>query len=320
MSNLNVNKVQTPFQTLKNTTPAQFVKDNAGLSAAAAGASSVIAYNVAQHSEIAASAIKKGAIPLVGAGTVLLGASMVHDAFVQGKEASKSKDAAPAIAAEVGKGALGAGLILAGAEVAARPFGGSPLKLLGKAISHPVGTAALMASPGIGAAVWGAQDIQKNGLNLGNTVALGAGASWTALQAPLASMELLGVEHKATDIAFKGAAVVGGASLGLGSVVLGKKAYESMQEGKWGATALYAGGATAAGVASLHVLGNATGISALSNLAGKAFKNPLLAGSIAVVGLTGVAYVAYSNQKKGDVKAEPEAKPETQPEAKAEGK
>lgn len=294
MSNINAT-AKTPLQTITQSTPARFVKDNAGLSAAATVATGIIAKNAADHSQIAATAIKKGAIPLVGAGVTLLGASMIHDAFAR----EQSTDSNEALALKVTKTAAGGVLVLAGSETVARStFGASPLSVLGSAISHPVGQGLLMAAPGLGAAAWGAQDMQKNGLTLANTVAVGVGSSWAAIQVPLATMELAGVSSKATDIAFKGAAVVGGASLGLGAATLGKEAYENMQAGNWGKAALYGGGAAAAGVASAHVLGNATGISALSNLAGKALKNPLLAGSIAVVGLTGVAYAAYASQDK----------------------
>ncbi len=292
MSNINAaNSSQTPFQTLNQSTPAKFVKENAGLSAAAAVATSVIAKNVADHSELAATALKKGALPLVGAGVAVLGASMIHDAFAGGNDAPEDR------LMKIGKATGGGALMLAGAEIAARPFGASPLKVLSKAVLNPATGAVLLAAPGIGAAVWGAQDIKENGLTVANAAAIGAGSTWATVQGTIGVMELAGASSKLTDLAFKGVNLVGGASLGLGAAALGKEAYTQVKEGNWDKVALYGGGAVAAGVTSAHMLGNATGVSALSNLAGKALKNPLLAGSIAVVGLTGVAYVAYSSKK-----------------------
>ncbi|MEZ0374252.1 MAG: hypothetical protein ACAI44_34500 [Candidatus Sericytochromatia bacterium] len=306
MSNLSVNKASTPFQKLASTTPGQFVKEHTGLTAAAGLGSAVIAKHVADHSDLAAKVLEKGAVPVLGAGAAVLGATMVHDAFVQGKQAfaSDSKEAKAQRSGELGKGLGGAALVLAGSEVAARPFGVSPLRALGRVVQHPLGEAAALALPGLGAAVWGAADMKQNGVTIANSAALGLGSTWTAFATGIATMDY---SPMTSEVAMKTASVAGGAGLGLGAVALGKKAYESLQDGNWSKTALYAGGATAAGVASAHVLGNASGVAALSNLAGKAFKNPLLAGSIAVVGLTGVAYVAYSHQKDAEAaKVKPE--------------
>lgn len=279
----------TPFQVINQSKPANFVKDNPGLSAGAAVGAGIIAKNVADHSQLAATAVKKGLVPVVGAGVAALGATMIHDAVAGDNDSGLEK---------LGKAAGGGALILGGAEIAARPFGASPLKALGRIASSPVAQGVLMASPGLAAAAWGAQDIKENGLTLANTLAVGAGSSWSALQVPLATMEMTGAGSKMTELAFKGSAVVGGASLGLGAAVMGREAYENMQEGNWGKAAALGGGAAVAGVGSAHLLGNATGISALSNLAGKAMKNPMLAGSIAVVGLTGVAYAAYNAKEE----------------------
>lgn len=303
MSNLSVAKTNaTPFQNLVTSTPAKFAKDNPVLTGAAILGSGVIAKSVADNSQIGATVIKKGVVPLLGGGAALLGASMLHDAVKGG-----SKDASGL--ARLGQGAGGAALVLAGSEVAGRSFGVSPLKALGKVLDNPVGTATAFALPGIGAAAWGISDMKKDGLQLGNAAATGLGVSWTAAQGVM----LANTYGSATvqKVAEHGIGIVGGASLGLGALALGKQAYTEVQNQSWTKAALFAGGATAAGVASAHILGNATGIDALSNLAGKAFSNPLLAGSIAVVGLTGVAYVAYSNQKDKE-----ETKPETKPAAK----
>lgn len=293
MSNMSVSaKSATPFEKLASSTPAKFVKDNAALAGAATLASGVILKNVADHSELASTVIKKGAIPLIGGGAALLGASMIHDA-VQGSDDKSTLT-------KVGEGAGGAALAIAGTEVAARSFGASPLRALGKALNNPVGMATVYALPGIGATAWGVSNMKKEGLNLGNAAATGLGATWATAQTLLVAnsydMQL------ASKVAEKSLGVVGGASLGLGAAALGKKAYESVQDKNWTAAALYTGGSTVAGVASAHILGNATGIEALSNIAGKAFKNPILAGSIAVVGLTGVAYVAYSHDKAAEAK------------------
>ncbi|MEZ0374896.1 MAG: hypothetical protein ACAI44_37770 [Candidatus Sericytochromatia bacterium] len=318
MSNLSVSaKVDTPFQKLASSTPAKFVKDNPVLAGSAAVGAGIIAKNVADHSDIAATVIKKGAVPLLGGSAVLLGASMVHDAFKQGAKAfgSDDKEAKSQRVAELGKGLGGAALVVAGAELVARPFGASPLRALGRAIDTPVGIATSLALPGLGAATWGVMSIKSDGLSVGNAAAVGLGTTWATAQGVLLAN---GYGSPAVqNIAEKSLGVVGGAGLGLGAVALGKKAYEEVQEKNWTSAALYAGGATAAGVASAHILGNASGVAALSNLAGKAFHNPLLAGSIAVVGLTGVAYVAYSHQKDAEAQTKPETKPDSDHQAPA---
>lgn len=298
MSNMSVSpKAETPFQTLSSSKPARFVKDNPVLAGAGALGAGVIAKNVADHSELAATVLKKGVVPLLGGGAALIGASMIHDAATSSENKSTLT--------RLGEGAGGAALALTGAEVAGRAYGVSPLKALGKVVDNPVGLGVAYALPGAGAAVWGVSNLKKEGLNLGNAAAIGMGSSWAAASTMMVANSYN--SQMAQKVAEKGLGLVGGASLGLGAVALGKKAYEEVQAKNWTAAALFAGGSTAAGVASAHILGNTTGIEALSNLAGKAFSNPLLAGSIAVVGLTGVAYVAYSNQKDAEVKPETRA-------------
>lgn len=298
MGNIQASK-STLYSRVIDSQPAHFAKDKPVLAGAGATGAAVIVAQAASHSELVATTLEKGVVPAVAVGGAILGASMVKDAIQNDLANFTSKDNNTALKF-LGKAVGGTALTLAGTEVAGRSaLGVSPLgkaaELVTRVIPAPaLGAGAISLIPAsIGLA--GASAMHKNGLSIGNAAAMGIGATGASLYLSLAVSEATNYSGKAADLAFKGTGVVGGAALGLGAVALGKDALNAAQEGNSGRAVLAAVGATTAGAAAVHVLGNATGIEALSNLGQKVFlKNPLLAGSITAVAMAGAGYYMYA--------------------------
>ncbi len=287
MSNMNVNAKATPYESLVNSKPAQFAKDNKGLTAAAGIASGVILKQAADHSQIAATAIKKGAVPLLSLGVAATGVALVHDAI--------SGDADKSVSSRLVKGTAGTVLALGGVEAAGRAYGVSPLaaasNLVAKVVPQSVLVGAAASSPGLAAVAWGANDMQKNGVTLANAAAVGLGSTQASFYGTLIGLEK--APEMVQKIAEKGTGLVVGASLGLGAYALGKEAHSSIKDGKMTQAGLYGAGAAVLGVGGAHVLAKTVGLPGVEKVAQFAIKNPLLVGSVAVLGVTAGAYALY---------------------------
>jgi hypothetical protein len=312
-----VNSSPTLYSKVAESTPAQFAKDNPGMAAAGAIGTGVIVKQVVDHSQLAATVFKKGVVPALGVSAAVLGASMVKDALQNdlpkagffAKDAPQAEKEAQAVHNRnvAIKTVGGAAMAVTGIEVAGHStLGVSPIlktaEMITKYIPGESFAFAGLAAAGAAGATWGAKNMGKEGVTLGNAAALGGGAFaatgltgvavWNAFEFSPHVETIMKVGDKVNG-------VVGGAALGLGAYALGKSTLEALDEGKTGKAALMGAGAASAVVASIHVLGNATGAPALANLGPKLFtKNPLLAGSIAAVGLTAGAYYLYSQKKE----------------------
>lgn len=292
----------TLYSQVVNSKPAQFAKDNPVLAGAGTLGSGVILKEAASRSELVATGIKKGLVPAVAAGAALVGASMVKDAIQNDWKNFGSKENNTALSF-LGKTAGGTALALTGTEVAGRSLlGVSPLGKAAEFISDKVPADVLyfgaLSAGGAAVAVKGVQSMKENGLTLGNAAMVGGGASAaTGLAGAGAFFATQFTPHVNTvmKVSDKANGLVGSAALGLASVALGKASLEAIQEGKSGKAVLTGVGAATAGAAAIHVLGNATGVEALSNLGQKVFlKNPLLAGSVTAVAMAGAGYYMYA--------------------------
>lgn len=312
-----VNSSPTLYSKALESTPAQFAKDNPGMAAAGAVGTGVIVKQVVDHSQMAAAVFKKGVVPALGVGAAVLGVSMVKDAlqnelpkagFLEKTAPEADRTAQGTINGKLALKALGGtAMAVAGIEVAGQSaLGVSPLGKTVEAVTKFIPGESFffagLATAGAAGATWGVKSMEQNGVTLGNATAVGGGATvasvmtgqaiWNAFQFTPYSEAIINVGDKVNG-------VVGGAALGLGAYALGKSTLEALDEGKTGKAALMGAGAATAAVASVHVLGNATGAPALANLGKKLFtQNPLLAGSIAAVGLTAGAYYLYSQKKE----------------------
>lgn len=312
-----VNSSPTLYRKAVESTPAQFAKDNPGMAAAGAIGTGVIVKQVVDHSQLAATAFKKGVVPALGVTAAVLGASMVKDAIQNDlpqvgrfKEGASHEEDSAQFRANVNMAAKAVGgtiMALTGVEVAGQSaLSVSPIGKTVEAITQYVPGDTFffagLAAAGGATATWGVKNMGENGVTLGNAAAVGGGAmvaTAMAGQAAWIPFQFSQYSHAIINVSDKANATVGGAALALGAYALGKSTLEALDEGKSGKATLMGAGAATAAVASVHVLGNVSGIPALSNLGQKLFtKNPLLAGSIAAVGLTAGAYYLYSQKKE----------------------
>jgi hypothetical protein len=287
MSNLSVNKA-TPYESLLNTKPAQFVQDNKALSGAAVVSATVVLAHAADRSQLAAGAIKKGLVPAAGLSVAAAGAAMVHDAIASDKERSGSEKAL--------RGLAGTAMVLAGVETAGRAYGVSPVTAGAKALANVVPKQVLIAgaaaSPGLAAAAWGVADIKQNGVDLGNAAAVGLGSS----QATFYGLAI-GTENASKTVQTlgnKAIGVVAAGSLGLGAYALGKEALANLKNDEFTTAAAYGAGAAVMGVGGAHVLAKTLGAPGLEKVAQVALRNPVLTASVAVLGVTAGAYALYN--------------------------
>lgn len=313
MGNIQANQASsTPlYKQVIDSKPVHFAKDKPVLAGAGLVGSGVIVAEAARHSDLLATSLKKGAVPLIATGVAVLGASAVKDA-VQNDWQHVGKDL-ESTAKFVGKAALGTAVTAGGVEIAAQTaLGVSPLgkaaQVIGKVFpNESLGFVPFVAA-GVTSTVLGVKSMQEKGVTLGNATAVGLGAT-AAVQFTGTTLwfanQFNDSRHIIGKVSDKATATVGGAALGLGAYALGKHALKAIDEGKSGEAVLAAVGATTAGVAAVHVLGNATGIQALSNLGQKVFmKNPLLAGSITAVAMAGAGYYMYSKSESSETKPE----------------
>ncbi|MBM3270128.1 MAG: hypothetical protein FJZ01_21040 [Candidatus Sericytochromatia bacterium] len=117
----------TPYQTIKNSPPGQFVRDNQLLTAGGAIGSALVIAGGAAKSQAFRKVAEKGIVPGVAGAASVFGGAMVHDAIVNdfGKNNARA----------VGKTAAGAVLALGGAEIVGRSY---DIPVLNKALSGPV--------------------------------------------------------------------------------------------------------------------------------------------------------------------------------------
>lgn len=237
--------------------------------------------------------VEKAAPPVIALGLAGAGAVLINDALNGDEPAdilsNDPKENMQAIK-NTGKAAAGIALISGSAEIIGRRIG------LEDVIPHSL--TAAVATTGVVISLAAAKNMKDNGVGVINSTALTAGSTLTTSMVTGLSML-----NKKNDLATLGktTGIVGGAGLGLMSYALIKKSKSELSEGHKNIAALSAVGAAGAAVASIHVLGNATGVEALSGLAPKVFgKNPVVAAAVIATGLSVGSYVIYSNNKENE--------------------
>lgn len=260
--------------------PVEFAKENPVLTTAAAASGAVLTYQVLDKANLTDKLLKvvdKGALPALGFGVGGIGAGLMYSAV--------TSDDPLHIA--VAKGAGGAFLAVGGTEFGI--LGSSPAGDYSKSIFGKPGTYILTlgAAPAT-AAIWGARDMHKNGINSANAglVTLGANV--------FSGVVAYNINHKLVE---KGWAATAAATLGLSAYALGKDAYELAQKECYTGASALALGSAASAVGSAALLGHLTGIDVLSSAAGTLIKHPKTTLSVAVLGLTAAAYLHHTSKK-----------------------
>ena len=291
MSNLSVASKSSMFDTIVNSKPGQFVKDNKVLSGAAAVSAGVVLKQAADHSQIASAVVKKGVVPVVSLGVAATGAALVHDAITDDSKRSGGM--------KILQGTAGAAMTLAGVEVAGQAYGVSPLtkgaQLVANVVPKNVLIGAAASAPGLAAAAWGAYDMKENGVTLGNAAAVDLGSTQASFYgATIAFENAPQMVKTATE---KGVGLVASSALGLGAYALGKESLENIKGENWTKAGLYGAGAVVLGAGSAHVLAKTLGAPGLEKVAHLAVKNPIVTGSVVVLGVTAGAYALYNKDK-----------------------
>lgn len=309
MSSIKTNPIQnTPFQQVKNSTPVEFAQKNRVITGAAITGAGIIGAYAADSHPIAGNIMKKGVVPVLGAGAAALGGLMVHDAIVNGEaniENSDNKEMAKL--KNIGQLGGGAALSLLGVEVAGKALGVKALQPINgvvnfvKAKPNAAGGLAYVAGGAYG--TYKAIDsMQKEGLTTSNSLTLAGSVGGSSLGLHVAGRELFGASApKVAGAMTKLGSAAAGSALGLAAVSLGKETYAAMKEGDELKTLLAGAGTLAAGTASVHLLGNATGVQSLSNLGYKMFASkPLLTGAIAATAIGVGAYMMHADSKAAE--------------------
>jgi hypothetical protein len=285
-----VNASSSLYEKIKTSKPVEFVKDNKILAGAALGASGVILKQAADKSEIAAAIVKKGVVPILSLGVAATGVALVHDALTDNE---KNKDIS------LLKGIAGGAMTLAGVEVAGQAYGVSPLtetaKLVANVIPKNVLIGAAASAPGLVATAWGVSDMKEKGVTLGNAAAVGLGSTQATFYA--GSVALENASEVVQNVAGKGMGLVVSGSLGLGAYAMGKEALNNIKDENWTKAGLYGTGAAVFGLGGAHVLAKTLGAPGLEKVAQAAIKNPILTGSVVVLGVTAGAYALYNKDK-----------------------
>lgn len=291
MSNISVSSKSTMFDTIVNSKPAQFAKDNKILTGAAAVSAGVVLKQAADHSQIAATVVKKGVVPVVSLGVAATGVAMVHDAITDDSKGNGGM--------KILQGTAGAAMALAGVEVAGQAYGVSPLtkgaQLVANVVPKNVLIGAAASAPGLAAAAWGAYDMKENGVTLGNAAAVGLGSTQASFYG--ASIALENAPELVKTASEKGVGLVASSALGLGAYALGKESLANIKSENWTKAGLYGAGAVVMGAGSAHVLAKTLGAPGLEKVAQFAVKNPVLTGSVVVLGVTAGAYALYNKDK-----------------------
>lgn len=288
MSNMNVSKPSSSlYENIVNSKPAQFAKDNKVITGAALVGSGVILKEVADHSQIAATVIKKGLVPAAGVGATAAGVAMIHNAI--------TTDADRSTGSKILQGAAGAALTLGGIETTGQAFGVSPVGSTVKSILFALPESALIgaavAVPGVVATAWGVADMKDKGVTLGNAAAVSIGSVQASFYGVVPWLEVMspGVQK----VAEKGAGALTSASLGLGAYALGKEAVTNFKNDNLLKASLYGAGSAAAALTGTHLLAKTVGAPGLEKAAELVMKKPLLTASVVVVGAAAGAYALY---------------------------
>jgi hypothetical protein len=253
------------------------------------------AYNVSALKPITTSFQSGIGQKAIGAGLILTGGKIIYDVLKDDRPASflSSDDRAVndqalvnVLKSAAGIGISSAGLSILGKEIIENASGDKPISLI--------------TTTSVVVAAAAAKNMKDKGVGVGNSLALTAGLS--------------GVTAVATDIvgksnnfmySGKGLSLVAGAGLGLATYGFAKNAKESFSENKL-KSGLNALGAVGSGMASVHLLGTATGIEALSSIVPKTLitiaKNPVLTTAVVATGIGVGGYIVYSNNKNNEEK------------------
>jgi len=278
----------TLLQQVQNSQPARFAKENPAIAAGTVAGATLLAKHAADHSQIAAAVLKKGVVPALGAGAAVLGGTLIHDAAVNSSDSAQTR---------LLKGAAGAGVVLAGTEVVGRAYQVQALQPLSQGAKFLATHKSTLAGAALtGGALVGAgyalKDMKENGVNLGNAVGLAASTTVAGGLATATAAKVLQPGSKAMGLVANSSAALVGTGLGVTSFALGKATAGAIQDREAGKAVVLGLGTAGTGLASAHVLGNLSGIPALSNLGGKLIgKNPVLTGAVALTAVGVGAYV-----------------------------
>jgi len=295
----------TLYQEIVNSKPAKFAEENKLVTASALAGTAMVAKHAADNSQIASTVLRKGIAPALGAGVALYGGSMIHDAIVNNDQSGKERFSQ---AAEGGAG------ILLGTEIIGRALNVKalqPLTQTGNFLLKNKNASMAVAATAGSAIVTGyaLKDIKENGINLGNAMGATAGLTATGMGATSATTHIFGAGSKAVTVAQRGASGAIGAGLGLATYALGKETADAINSGQSGKAVALGLGTAAAGITSAHLLGNMTGLPALSNLGGKLLgKNPVLTGAVALTALGVGTYLVYNQNEQNAEAAKAAAK------------
>ncbi|MBM3270259.1 MAG: hypothetical protein FJZ01_21705 [Candidatus Sericytochromatia bacterium] len=308
----------TPYQAIKNTAAGKFVRDNKITTAGAVLGSALVVAGGAAKSEAFRKIAEKGIVPAVGAGVAGLGATMVHDSFVN--DFGKGHNARG-----TGKAFLGTAMALGGTEIVGRIY---DIPVAKQALSKPVSTAykaidgifgkhwatvggVALAAGGAGVLGTSVASAAKDGPDGLNVFGIGAGA--TMLPAGAAVLAHTAGQKAIAETAGKAAGAIGGAGLAAWGVNRGFAAVESVKAGKVFPTMGNATLAVTATGGGVLLAGQALGIKSIERLGSKILtpiaehvlqpvgefflKNPILGGAIVVGGVGASAYYYFKDKK-----------------------
>lgn len=295
---------QTPLRQIAQLTPVEFAKENKVVTAATLTGAAIITKYAADSGPVLGAIVKKGLVPAIGAGTATMGGLLIHDGFVNAKQIMEEGDQSGSgklkLAAQLGAGGA---LVLGGTEIIGHSLNINALKPVTNAAKYVAanpdlaGSLTYMAAGGVGAK-FAVDSIQEKGVTAGNGLGLAAAVGSLSVGGALSTMHFAGAGSKITNLAFKGAGAASGVALGVATYGLGKTAVESLKNNDNKMAMLSGVGAVVTGTASIHLLGNATGIPALSNLATKMVTaKPLLTGAVAATAIGVGAYLMYASEK-----------------------
>lgn len=368
---------QTPLRqigkAIKNSDVFQFAKDNVLLSVGTGAGVTIITGHAAMNSKPFLKVLEKGALPAAGAGVAALGGALIHDTLVNSATEKHGETWGTGIDGAKLIGGSMAGLM--GVEMIGTAFNAKALKPL-TLLGEEMGRGLLGAAAGATVAVMAAKNIGEEGVNIGNSLFLtagaaagagmlsasideafmynktaevasktaskaaltflGAGLGLTAYAAAKKTGEAIKEDNLGASLGYgaltaasgagsaaaigqgligKGAATQIGiaAGLGLGAYKLGEVTGDAIKEGKSGKAVIAASLAATSGAASIVLLGEGTGIKAISNVGKEVFlKNPLLAGAIAATALGVGSYIIHQKSQDNKEAQEANQKPQLQ--------
>ncbi len=308
----------TPYQAIKNSAPGHFVRDNKITTAGAVLGSALVVAGGAAKSQAFAKVAEKAIVPAVGAGVAGLGASMVHDSFVN--DFGKGHNGRG-----TGKAFLGTAMALGGTEIVGRVY---DIPYAKQALSKPVSTAykaidgifgkhwaaigggalAVGGAGVLGTSVVNAKNEGVNGLNV-----FGIGAGATMIPGGVAVLAHTAGKEAIAKTAGKAAGTIGGAALAAWGVNRGFAAVKSLQQGDAFPTLGNATLAVTATGGGILLAGQALGIPAIEKAGSRILtpvaehvlqpvgeflmKNPILGGVLVIGGVGASAYYYFKDKK-----------------------